>query len=132
MATSQQSTLRSHYNPLATLLANPEALAVPKALSDADLGLMLSHVQASHYSLGRILTITAGLIQANTVAEPSLRVPVDEVNDAAAELLYLAGGVMLELGDMGQVLADEEYMRMLRRHEPQPDPAGSADQNQAA
>ncbi|MBP6861715.1 MAG: hypothetical protein KBC57_05095 [Neisseriaceae bacterium] len=117
MATSQQSTLRTHYNPLASILANPEALAAPSALSDADLTLMLSNVQSAHYSLGRVLTVMAGLVQANTVADPSLRVPVDEVNDAAAELLYMAGGVMMELGDMGQVLADEEYMRLLRQHE---------------
>ncbi len=118
MATSQKSTLRTHYNPLATLLANPEALAAPKALNNADLTFLLSNVQSAHYGFGRILTTVAGLIQANTVADPSLQLPVDEINDAAAELLHMAGGLMLELGDMGQILADEEYMRLARQHEP--------------
>ncbi len=118
MATSKPSTLRTHYSALATLLANPEMLAAPKAASDADLTLMLSNVQSAHYSLGRIVTAMAGLMQANTVADASLQMPLGDVNDAATELLHLAGGVMMELGDIGQTLADEEYMRLLRQHEP--------------
>ncbi len=112
---SPPSTLRSHYNGLAAVLANPEAFTDPKALSDSDLILMQSHVQCAHYSLGRILTVMAGLVQANTVASSALQMPLDDVNDGAAELLYLAGGVLMELGDIGQILADEECMRLSGR-----------------
>lgn len=108
------SALRSHYNGLASVLANPEAFTDPQALSDGDLILMQSHVQSAHYSLGRVMTVMAGLIQANSVAAASLQMPAEDINDAAAELLYLAGGVLMELGDIGQILADEECMRLSR------------------
>ncbi|MBP6116081.1 MAG: hypothetical protein KBC57_01745 [Neisseriaceae bacterium] len=106
------SNLHNHYSGLASVLANPEAVANPKALSAGDLSLMQSHVQAAHFGLGQVLSAVAVLIQSQARVDPAYQMPQPELNDAMAELLLLAGGVMMTLSDIGQAFNDEEYRRI--------------------